>query len=173
MMESWKLVLRTGFLPLWKTEVLERAVALMKADSPFLTQGSTTTPPPLMCVQDWPAEACDIVAYCSVDDAFSCTVGQVEEGFAKSCFGADTALGEPAACRWFLHFWDDTPRGECFRLVIEEFERELESRRAAGKLDPALQLALLQFPNDLVLKGACADWLRERGMEAEADALAR
>lgn len=42
------------------------------------------------------------------------TVGDVEEFFARVCHEADERLKEVAGCRWFLNWYDDTPRaGNC------------------------------------------------------------
>lgn len=175
MCESWRLVLRQGFLPQWSSDRLEKAVRMLEEDSAFITQGSTTTPPPLMSVQDWPLEACDIVAFCSIEDEVGITVGQAEEAFAEAVYVSDTVLGEPAASRWFLNTFDDTPRYEMWANLIEEFKRELTIRQgragAIAQLEPELQKALATFPDDEVLKGACIDALIERGLEVEAEAL--
>ena len=69
----------------------------LTGDDPRLTQGSTTTPPPLMCVQDWPVEAACALGYCGWQGDELETVGEVEEFFARMCFEADQRLGEPAA----------------------------------------------------------------------------
>lgn len=161
-MESWKLVLRNGFLWQWSTERLEAALVLLVADSPKLAQGSTTSPPPLLSTQDWPLEACDLVAFCSIDDPFEATVGEAEEGFAKACFDADQKLGEPAACRWLLNAYDDTPRGEMWGQLIAELKAEVE-RRQPIELEPALKSALRDMPEDSVLKRACFDAVLEAG----------
>lgn len=161
-MESWRLVLREGFFPGWTTAALEAALKLLEADSPLLTQGSTTTPPPLMCVQDWTVEACDIVAFCTVPTAFTNkeTVGTMEEGFAKACYEADQRLGEPAACRIFLNWFDDTPRNEMRWSLIEEFRAEIGRRPV---LPPELTAAITRSPDDRHLRGAAYDWLIENG----------
>lgn len=149
-MESWRSTWRGGFAPFLPTEGLRALREALAVDDPRLTQGSTTTPPPLMAVQDWPVEAGDALAFvgATVLGGFACTreefiaaggnclhtnpasanVGQVEEFFAKACFEADRALGEPAACRWFLNFFDDTPRDEMRRELLSEVDRELERR---------------------------------------------
>jgi hypothetical protein len=94
-----------------------------------LTQGSTTTPPPLMCVQDWPVEAADAIGYAGWQDNPGLeTVGQVEEFWARICFECDNRLGEPAACRWFLNFWDDTPRHQARAELLAEVEQEIGLR---------------------------------------------
>ena len=56
-MENWRSVWRDGFIPVLTTVGLEALRGALKNDDPRLTQGSTTTPPPLMSVQDWPVEA--------------------------------------------------------------------------------------------------------------------
>ena len=56
------------------------------------------------------------------------TVGQVEEFFARCCFEADQRLGEAAACRWFLNWFDDTPRDEMRQELLAEVERAIADR---------------------------------------------
>ncbi len=59
-------------------------------------------------------------------------VEECEEFFAKSCFDADERLGEKAACRWFLNWFDDTPRDQMRRDLLTEVEAELTLRSIAG-----------------------------------------
>jgi hypothetical protein len=130
-MESWRLAWRNGFAPqLTDAELLALHEALA-TDDERLTQGSTTTPPPLMCVQDWPVEAGCVLGFCGAiaNGGFgTATVGEAEEFFATKCFQADQSLGEPAACRWFLNWFDDTPRPEVLRDLLAEVERALADR---------------------------------------------
>jgi hypothetical protein len=127
-MESWRLVWRDGFVPVISTAGLEALRDALRSDDPRLTQGSTTTPPPLMCVQDWPVEAACALGFCGWQGEELETVGQVEEFFARLCFEADQRLGEPAACRWFLNWFDDTPRAEMRRELLGEVERAIAER---------------------------------------------
>ena len=124
-MESWRNVWRNGFIPLISTAGLEALADALRHNDPRLTQGSTTTPPPLMCVQDWPVEAACAIGYCGWIGEGLTRVGEVEEYFARLCFEADQRLGEPAACRWWLNWYDDTPRHEMRREVLAEVELEL------------------------------------------------
>ena len=144
-MESWRVVWREGFAPVLPTAGLEALRDALRDDDPRLTQGSTTTPPPLMCVQDWPVEAACALGFCGTaefggfwtdaagrkNDA-AATVGQVEEFFARACYQADTRLGEPAACRWFLNWFDNTPRDEMRRELLSEVLLALAGRATAG-----------------------------------------
>jgi hypothetical protein len=127
-MESWRLVWRDGFVPELSTSGLLALREALLADDPRLTQGSTTTPPPLLCVQEWPVEAACALGFCGWQGDDLCTVGQVEEHFAKCCFEADARLGEPAACRWFLNWFDDAPRAEMRRELLAEVELALAGR---------------------------------------------
>lgn len=130
-MESWMRVWRVGFAPHLPTEGLEALARALASDDTTLLQGATTAPPPLKCVQDWPVEAACATGYCGWKGNGLETVGEVEEFFARVCFAADQALGEPGGCRWFLNWFDDTPRDEMRRLLLVEVNRTLAERRAA------------------------------------------
>lgn len=128
-MQSWQMVWRQGFQPQFNDRQLTALRDALRVDDPRLVQGATTTPPPLLCVQDWGCEAACALGYCGWIGSDLQTVGEVEEFFAKCCFEADAALGEPAACRWFLNWFDDTPRNQMVAELAAEIESEL-SRRA-------------------------------------------
>ena len=127
-MERWRLVWRDGFTPVLPTSGLIALRDALQTDDPRITQGSTTTPPPLLCVQDWLVEAACALGFCGWQGDGLGTVGEVEEFFARVCFEADQRLGEPAACRWFLNWFDDTPRDEMRRELLEEVEAALAAR---------------------------------------------
>lgn len=128
-MESWRMVWRNGFGPVLPTKGLEALAVALRDDDDRVTQGSTTTPPPLLCVQDRPCERADAIAFCGWQNVPPLrTVGEVEEFYAKACFDADARYGELAACRWFLNWFDDTPRDEMRRELLAEVEREISRR---------------------------------------------
>lgn len=131
-MESWRKVWRDGVEPLLTTDGLKALRQALKNDDARLVQGATTTPPPLMCVQDWPVEAACALGLCGwLGDGLE-TVGEVEEFFARMCFEVDQRLGEPAACRWFLNWYDETPRDEMRRELQAEVQRALVARADGG-----------------------------------------
>lgn len=127
-MERWQHVWREGFTPFLPTAGLRALREALATDDPRITQGSTTTPPPLVCVQDWLVEAACALGYCGWQGEGLATVGQVEEFFARVCYEADHRLGEPAACRHFLNWFDDTPRDVMRHRLLAEVELLLESR---------------------------------------------
>ncbi len=127
-MEAWRKVWREGVSPQLSTVGLVALKAALEADDGRLLQGATTTPPPLQCVQDWAVEAACAVGFCGWQGDGLETVAEVEEFFARVCFEADLLLGEPAACRWWLNWFDATPRDEMRREFLPEVERALAER---------------------------------------------
>lgn len=129
-MESWRKVWRDGIAPQLTPEALDVLRSALLSDDARLLQGATTTPPPLQCVQDWPVEACCVLGFCGWQGDGLETVAEVEQYFAETCFEADRMLGEPAAVRWFLNWYDETPRDEMRRLLLAEVNHALARRRA-------------------------------------------
>jgi hypothetical protein len=127
-MERWRIVWRQGFVPQLSTAGLQSLRDALVSDDPQLLQGATTSPPPMLCVQDWPVESACVVGFCAWKGEGLETVGEVEEYFARACYEADRLLGEKASCRWFLNWFDDMPRPEVRRLLLEEVERALAER---------------------------------------------
>lgn len=127
---SARYVFMNGFVPTLSERSLTALKAACDANDPRLNQGSTTTPPPLMCVQDWPCEAACAIGFCGWRGDDKDTVGEVEEFFAAKCFQADQLLGEPAACRHFLNWFDETPRSECLATLSKWVDTALATRKA-------------------------------------------
>lgn len=126
-------VLREGVFPHCSDKALQFALDTLKVDGQKWLQGATTSPPPLQCVIDHLVEGACLMGLCGWgevgDDA---TVGQVEERFAQLCHGADVAVGEPAAVRWFLNWHDEAPREEVRATLIQELDAELQRRHNPG-----------------------------------------
>lgn len=131
-MESWRKVWREGLVSLLSTRSLEVLRHGLQTNDGRLMQGATTSPPPLQCVQDWPVEGACAVGYCGWQGEGLETVAEVEEFFARMCFEIDQRLGEPAGCRWFLNWFDETPRDEMRRELLTEVNLALAARRIGG-----------------------------------------
>src|SRR3954470_22433373 len=132
-MESWRKVWREGVVPLLSNEALEALRRGLLSDDTRLVRGATTTPAPLPSVEDWPVEAACALGYCGWQGEGLETVGEVEEFFARLCFEIDQRLGEPAGCRWFLNWFDETPRDEMRRELLNEVARALTARADGGR----------------------------------------
>lgn len=136
-MESWRKVWRKGIVPLLSNTGLEFLREGLLKDDPRILQGATTAPPPLMCVQDWPVEACCVIGYTGVGDFGGFhenvndnpSVEMVEEYFARMCYEIDLILGEPAACRWFINWSDESPRHEMRIALLSEVQLALRNRQ--------------------------------------------
>ncbi len=149
MMESWRKVWREGIVPQLTMEGLQSLKEALQRDDPRLVQGATTTPPPLLCVRDWPCEAACLIGWCGAEryggllpyPTFSetvaydgqkarevATVGQVEEYFARACHECDQAINEPAGVRWLLNWFDETPRDEMIAQLLPEVEWALKTK---------------------------------------------
>jgi hypothetical protein len=130
LVETWRKCFRDGIAPELSTAGLLALKAALESDDSRLISGATTVPPPLQCVLDWNVEgACPIGIAGWLGDGRQ-TVREVEEHFARVCYGADNRLGEPAASRYFLNAWDEGPRDRMRAELLEEVNRELESRGA-------------------------------------------
>ena len=136
-MEAWRKVWRDGLAPLVSTKGLQALKRGLLRDDRRLTQGATTVPPPMQSVLDWPVEGACVVGYSAWQGDGLETVGEIEEAFARTCFEADQRLGEPAAVRYFLNWYDDTPRDEMRKQLLAEVSRTLSDRFIPGAAEPA------------------------------------
>jgi hypothetical protein len=130
--EKWRDTFRRGFAPLLSDQALKALHQALITDDPRLMQGATCSPPPLAAVQDWPAEACCLVPFGAWQSEGLETVEQIEDYFARTCYAVDEALGEVAACRHLLNWFDETPRAEVRGELTYEVELALEKRACRG-----------------------------------------
>ncbi len=131
-METWRKVWRDGLAPLLSIEALEALRLALVHDDPRLIQQATTCPPPSDVFHEEDVEGACALGYCGWKGEGLPTVGQVEAFFIRTCLAADDALGEPAACRHFLNWFDETPRPTLRRLLLDEVQRALAERQTAA-----------------------------------------
>lgn len=138
-MEAWRRVWRVGLAPQFSVAGLKALEHGLRTDDPRILQGATCSPPPLQCVQDWDVAAADAIGYIGWQGDGLTIVKDVEGYFARVCFEADERMNESAACRYWLNWYDDTPRAEMRRHLRPEVIRELERRSTADSLPPVVQ----------------------------------
>jgi hypothetical protein len=132
--ELWRKVWRDGFAKVLPRDGVEALLVALDTDDHNLLQGATTCPPPLLCVRDWPCEGACVVGYTGWKSGGIETTGGVEKFFAKACFDTDNLIGEPASCRHFLNYVDDTPRDVLRRELATEIRNHLqETCDASGR----------------------------------------
>jgi hypothetical protein len=129
-MESWRKVWREGVAPALSDAHLAALKGGLEDDDGRLLQGATCHPTPLLVLRDYLCEAACAIGYCGWQGDRLSTVGEVEEFFARMCLEIDQRLGEPAACRWFLNWIDETPRGKMRRELLAEVALEIDGRAA-------------------------------------------
>lgn len=125
-MQSCKKVWREGIAPLLSKNQLQVLLKGLEEDDKHIVQGTTVWPPNLLNTSDRPVESCCPISYCGWKGGNLGTVAEVEEFFARLCYEIDRRIGEPAGCRWFLNWVDETPRDQMRAELIAEIKLELE-----------------------------------------------
>ncbi|MFL5244874.1 MAG: hypothetical protein ACJ8FY_22460 [Gemmataceae bacterium] len=128
-MNTWQQVWHQGLAPSLSTPALEALHTALVKDDPRVIQGATTLPPPIDGVQSWPVEAACVIGFSGWQGHGLESVAQVEQFFACVCSQAEERLGETAASRWFLNWYDTTARTEVRHQLLAEVEKVLEERR--------------------------------------------
>jgi hypothetical protein len=131
-MESWKKVWRDGLVPLLSTRELEALRRGLVRDDARLLQHATCSPPPSEIFHDEAVEGACALGYCAWQADGVETVGQLDGFFVRTCLAADEALGEPAACRHFLNWFDETPRAQMRWELLQEVMRAVKQRHTAA-----------------------------------------
>lgn len=119
-MENWRRVWRDGVAPLLSDDAMEALRRGLLDDDQRLVQGTSMVPPPLPSVQDWPVEAACALGYCGWQGEGLQIVAEVDEFFARTCFEVDHRLAQPGGCRWFLNWFDNTPREAMRQELLAE-----------------------------------------------------
>ena len=128
-MEAWQKVWRDRIAPQLSAVELRALWYGLKEDDPAILQRVNCLPANIMMRnQEFPIGACSIT-YAGWKGNCLNTVERCEEFFARVCFNCDQAIGEPAGCRHFLNWHDETPREEMRVALLEEVERVLDERR--------------------------------------------
>lgn len=121
-MEMWRRVWRDGLAPRLSLAAMVALQLGLERDDPRLVQGATCSPPALQALSGRRVETACALGYCGWQGEGLATVGEVEDYFQRICDGADERMAERAVCRFFLNWYDDTPRDEMRRLLLGEVE---------------------------------------------------
>ena len=131
-MEKWRRVWREGLAPQLSSTGLQALQTALIQDDQRLLQGTTCYPPLLDALRDREVEGTCAIGFCAWQGDGLVSVGQVEEHFQRVCDAADTVFSEPAACRYFLNWYDDTPREEMRQELLAEVALTLRDRLASA-----------------------------------------
>lgn len=128
-MQKWRRVWREGLAPHLSQPGLEALERALIQDDPRLIQGATCYPPLLDAFRKRKVEGTCAIGLCGWQGEGLSQVGQVEEYFQRACDAMDAVFSEPAACRHFLNWFDNTPRGQMRRELLLEVTLALCQRR--------------------------------------------
>lgn len=127
--EKWRIVWRNGIAHQLSTPGLLALAKALTEDSSTLLQGVTCYPPLMDFFRDQAVLAADAIGFaCWQGDGIS-TVGELEGRFQEICTAADLVFNEPAACRYFLNHYDDTPRENMRIELLPEVQLEIKRRK--------------------------------------------
>jgi hypothetical protein len=126
-MEKWRRVWREGIASLLSNEALLALRAALRDDDPLLLQGATCYPPLLDLLRDRPIESACALGWCGWKGEGLDSVLQVEAFFTRLCDAVDEAFQETGASRYFLNWYDETPRARMRGELLAEVERTLQT----------------------------------------------
>jgi hypothetical protein len=124
----WQKVWREGLMPLLSERALLVLKEALEQDDHELIQGHTALPEGEVTL-DCPPEAACLLGYVAWKVEGRTTVGDIQSRFAEYCFEIDQRMGEPAACRYLLGFFDESPREEMRRAFLNEIELSLANEK--------------------------------------------
>jgi hypothetical protein len=128
-MEKWRRVWRNGLAPQLSWAGLFNLRDALVNDDPRLMQGVVSSPPALDALRECAVKGTCAISYCGWRGEGLRTVGQIDEFFARICEAADAVFNEPAACRYFLNWFDDVPRALMRRELLAEVTLAMDGRR--------------------------------------------
>jgi hypothetical protein len=132
MIPRWRQIWRIGLAPMVSRRGLAALENALMNDDPRLLQGVTCAPPLVDVLSQRTACAACALGFTGWQGEGLRSIGQVADYFHQLCDAADDALGEPGACRFFLNWYDDTPRSEMRQELLAEVRRELARRQAVA-----------------------------------------
>jgi hypothetical protein len=122
-------------VPQLSTAGLEGLRKALERDDPRLITGSTTSPPPLACMEHEPLDGCCPLCTALLDGSppRAYSVGLMEHAFARTCFRCSELCGEPGAVRYFLNAVDEWSRPQLIANLLPEVKAALAARQPARK----------------------------------------
>ena len=131
-MEAWREVWRRGVAPQLSTAGLMALRLALETDDERLVQGVTTiTSPLLTCMAKCEPEGACVIGLAGWLGDGMATVSDVEEWFARVWLAVADAFGSCNACRRFLDWADEVPRGEMRQLLLPEVVLALKGREVS------------------------------------------
>jgi hypothetical protein len=129
-MEKWRSVWRIGLAPQISRTALHALASALRQDDRRLMQGA-------FCAGRGDIVGACAIGYCGWQGEGCSSAPEVESYYHRVCEAADAAFDEPAACRFFLQWFDAVPRPTMRRELLAEVTLAL--RQSARSLACACQ----------------------------------
>lgn len=147
-MEAWRATWRNGVAPCLTLEQLIALHDALASDDVRLIQGRTSYPPTIEPpfandANGQPIEAACVLGYCAAislggfsdsgANTSAAKVLDVGHAFSQLCWRIDEEmLKDTAGCRWFLNWFDETPREQMRRVLLPEVQQVIDARKVEG-----------------------------------------
>ena len=139
MIFTWQEAFLRGVAPQFSARSLTAMLAALERDDRALIQNATVRPSPLSGLsQDVPCNHTCAIGYLAQTEYNLATNSQVLDAFGLALYQADVYLGEVSAVRFFLNWYDDTPRDQMRAALAETIRGELDSRALRGSVPVVL-----------------------------------
>lgn len=127
--EPWRRVWRDGLGPQFSPTSLVILRGGLLQDDPRLLQRATAHPEPSPLFSADAIEGCCALGFGAWQSGALQRIGDLATFFNHLCSTADDRLGELAGCRYFLDWYDQTPRPVMRHELLGEVNRLLNDRR--------------------------------------------
>ena len=124
--QAWQKCWREGFAPLLSDEGLVELAKALRENDQKLIQGTT-------CITADGHRKGDVIGACAI--SYAGWKGdeltgwdEVEAFFSRCCWKVDQTFGMMGDCRYFLNWFDETPRDQMIEEFLDEIQKTIEKR---------------------------------------------
>ena len=129
--QAWQKCWHEGFAPLLSDEGLFELAKALREDDPKLIQGHT-------CITANGYRKGEVIGACAI--SYAGWKGdeltgwdEVEAFFSMCCWKVDQSFGMMASCRYFLNWFDETPRFQMRKELLAEVQKIIEMRLTVSR----------------------------------------
>jgi hypothetical protein len=128
--EAWRKIWREGLVPQLSTDGLQGLLDALKRNDSRIITGATTEPPAFSAASNLPIERCDPIIWAMLDGhgPAACTVGLMDEAFARLAIRCSELCGMPRAIGTLLCWIDDQDRETWRTELMREIHLALIGR---------------------------------------------
>lgn len=130
-MEKWRQVWRDGLAPQLPLAGLRALLVALREDDPRLIQGVSYQPPASFSRGDEAVSGACAICFAGWRNGIG-TVDEICDFFTEICEVSDAKYQEPVLSRYFINWFDATPREVMRREMIPEVELAIKVQEEKG-----------------------------------------